>query len=579
MSSFASVPLLFFVHRLLVLLIPSLLFLPASIFGNGVTSLPCAARHYPDGIVCVCNATYCDGFTIPATISQSQAMVYTSTLAGKRFVQTTLDLVPFTDDKSAAEFNDFNKFDAQIEVQPMVRRQTLFGFGGAFTDAVGINLRSLSKHTRKRLLTAYFGDSGIRYTMGRVPIASCDFSTRVYSYCDVEGDFELKNFSLVKEDIHMKIPFIKHANRLTGGQLRLFASPWSAPGWMKETGRMKGGGPLKGPRNGVYYVSWARYFLRFFEEYRKWGVPFWGLTLQNEPSSSGWFKWYDFQAMYLNAKMQRDFARDLLGPLLHNHSAAIGQLKVIINDDNRFFLPSSPDLIFADTQASKFIDGVAVHWYWNRLFSVQRLQQTHDRHPDKFILPSEACNGWWWWPIVGHKGVMLGDWARGEAYARDIIENLEHWAVGWIDWNLCLNEGGGPTWMGNWVDAPVIVNGTADEFYKQPMFYAIGHFSKFIPPNSVHIQSTLITNIVSSKGRHRRDRQSLNGLTATAALDPVHNRLALVVQNRHETKAQRLRIVVVPDEKENGEGEGEDHELELTVEPNSLTTVLIPKQQ
>jgi glucosylceramidase len=70
----------------------------------------------------------------------------------------------------------------------------------------------------------------------------------------------------------------------------------------------------------------------------------------------------------------------------------------------------------------------------------------------------------------------LGDWRRGEKYAEDIIENLENWAIGWTDWNLCLNEGGGPSWIGNWVDSPIVVNASADEFYKQPMFYAIGHF-------------------------------------------------------------------------------------------------------
>lgn len=143
--------------------------------------------------------------------------------------------------------------------------QQIIGFGGAFTDAAGINLNTLSETTRKVLLTQYFSkEDGLGYTIGRVPMASCDFSTHEYSYDDVDGDLSLTHFNLTEEDFTLKIPYILQALQLaaSGEGLKLFSTPWSAPGWMKTNGHMKGGGELKGDINGDYYVTWANYFVR-----------------------------------------------------------------------------------------------------------------------------------------------------------------------------------------------------------------------------------------------------------------------------------------------------------------------------
>lgn len=165
-------------------------------------------------------------------------------------------------------------------------------------------MNSLSNGTRNRLLQSYFGPAGIGYTVGRVPIASCDFSTREYSYLDTPNDFNLTTFGLVDEDETAKIPYILAAQQLTGGKLRLFASPWSAPGWMKTNGRMKGGGQLKGPFLGQYYTTYSKYYSRFLEEYSKRGINFWAMTIQNEPSSGLDAHW-GWQTMYLSPAMQR----------------------------------------------------------------------------------------------------------------------------------------------------------------------------------------------------------------------------------------------------------------------------------
>ncbi|KIH62099.1 O-Glycosyl hydrolase family 30 [Ancylostoma duodenale] len=318
------------------------------------------------------------------TIPSGKVLVYVSSLAGKRFQKST---IPISEDSKTAA--------VEISVDARQEFQSIIGFGGAFTDSVGINLNSLSNTTRQRLLEAYFGRNGIGYNLGRVPIASTDFSTREYSYADVEGDMKMAEFSLKDEDFDYKIPYILTAMNLTGGNIRLFASPWSAPGWMKTNGRMKGGGTLKGKVNGPYYQSYATYLVRFVDE----------------------------------------------------------------------------EAIFNDPEATKYVDGIGVHWYLNFLMPASVLTTTHNRHPDKFLLATEACAG----STLIH-GPVMGDWYRAEEYAEDIITDLNNFVAGWTDWNLCLDEQGGPNWVSNFVDSPIIVNGAADEFYKQPMFYAMGHF-------------------------------------------------------------------------------------------------------
>uniref|UniRef100_A0A1I7XHV7 Glucosylceramidase n=1 Tax=Heterorhabditis bacteriophora TaxID=37862 RepID=A0A1I7XHV7_HETBA len=422
-----------------------------------------------------------------------------------------------------------------VTVDTRTQFQPVIGFGGAFTDSSGINMAALQDQTLQKLLEAYFGPTGLNYNIGRVPIASTDFSTREYSYDDVEGDFNLKEFKLEVEDIEYKviiispdfkitIPFIRRAMNLTKGNLRLFASPWSAPGWMKTTGRMKGGGALKEDK--AYHQAYANYFVRFFEEYAKYEVSFWGLTVQNEPTS-GAFPMYPWQTMLFTAKTQRDFVRNFLGPRLKN-SSVTKDLKVMALDDGRIMLPGWADTIFEDSETSKYVDGIAVHWYGNNYTPASVLTTTHERHPEKFILATEpyfaqifsafqACTGY----SMQH-GPILGDWYRAERYASDIITDFNNFVAGWTDWNLCLDETGGPNWVFNVVDSPIIVNRTANEFYKQPMFYAMGHFSKFVPRGAVRVNSKVTgTALIETTAVIHNGRRSLVLLNRNSKETPI----------------------------------------------------------
>lgn len=433
----------------------------------------CKPREFPGStsFTCVCTAMYCDTVEGYEPIPAGSFVVYTTTQHGDRLTKRTYQ----TSKKS-------NASDSSITytVNSTARYQTMTGFGGAFTDSAGYNILNLSTPAQDNLLKSYFHPSGIEYTFGRVPIASCDFSTRVYSYDDKVGDFSMKHFKLVDEDFKYKIPLIKRAQEISRRKINLVASPWSAPAWMKDNNKMTGGGRLIGNASGKYYEAYARYMVKFLDSYASQNVTFWGMTMLNEPSAGLFFN-YSFQSMLFSPENERDFVKLHLGPMVQSSSHS--NVKIIMLDDQRLFLPFWAEKILGDSDAAQYISGIGVHWYRDTISPIEKLDETHNNFPDQFILYTESSNGYELWS----EPVMLGDWSRGESYSEDVLWDVNHWVTGWIDWNLALDESGGPNWAKNFVDSSIIVSAKNDEFYKQPMFYHIGHFSKFIIPGSVRI--------------------------------------------------------------------------------------------
>ncbi|CAF0930114.1 unnamed protein product [Brachionus calyciflorus] len=441
-----------------------------SIFGD---RLPCQKRLYNTlySYVCVCNSTYCD------------------TVESVDYEQTDLFYQEYVTSSSGLRLEKFKqKFDSQpspssqlnLTIVKSKTYQSIFGFGGAITDSSGFNIYHLSPQSIDNLINSYFSKTGIEYNIIRVPVAGVDFSTRTYTYDDTPNDFNLTKFSLSQEDLEWKIPFIQSALKVSPKQIKLFASAWSAPPWMKTNNDYKGNGTLIGPVGGKYYQTWADYYVKFFKSYENFGLNFWAMTAQNEPTDGNIAK-FTFNALGFTPETQADFIVKNLGPKLKE--ANLG-LKIMILDDQRLFLPGWAEQVFShNPEAKKYVDGIAVHWYLDSLVPPKVLDWTHDKFPDKFIFATEACHA-----LAGlGPAVVLGSFDRAESYVRDIIEDLNHWVTGWTDWNLALDLKGGPNWAGNFVDSPILVNKSSDEFLKQPMFYAMGHFSKFIPEGSVRI--------------------------------------------------------------------------------------------
>ncbi|XP_078390176.1 lysosomal acid glucosylceramidase isoform X1 [Cetorhinus maximus] len=446
-------------------LLPLWTFLPVT------AGKPCAAQSFGGtSVVCVCNATYCDTIDPLVLPEKGYYLLYETSKAGKRLESKTGKILTNTKQQGLQLIFDVKK-----------KYQRIKGFGGAITDAAAINILSLSAGSQENLLRSYFSEEGIEYNIIRVPMASCDFSTHVYTYDDYPGDLDLQHFSLTEEDTKMKIPIIQAAKALSKRPLHLFASPWTAPSWMKTNNSPIGKGTLKGKPGGQYYKLWANYFIRFLDEYAKHNLTFWAVTIQNEPTT-GLISNYSFQCMGFTAELQRDFIVLDLGPALHNSPHKDVQLMIL--DDQRILLPYWAKVVLGDVHAAQYVHGVAVHWYLDLLTPADKtLGTTHYLFPEYYLFSTEACTGFMPWE---HR-VQLGSWERGAMYSRDIIQNLNYFVTGWTDWNMVLNLQGGPNWVKNFADSPVIVNSSQDTFYKQPMLYHMAHFSKFVPEGSLRV--------------------------------------------------------------------------------------------
>ncbi|KAG7202136.1 hypothetical protein KM043_015822 [Ampulex compressa] len=436
-----------------------------SVYANDCVRRKSVGSGDDDGHYCVCNATYCDSTpSLRKPLDPSKFNIVSSSKSGLRFQLS----------QGQFEKNVASDCPRKIVVDPSDRYQSIIGFGGAVTDSVGYNIKSLSSKAMKMLMRNYFGPEGLEYNIIRVPMAATDFSFRNYSYDDVSNDKSLSHFRLRAEDTKLKIPILRIAKYLSEKEIRLIATPWSASKWMKTSNSW----PNEGSLLPEYSQTWADYFVRFFQSYQNQDLDFWGLTPQNEPDI-GIYAGKIPTGMLMSTDQQRDLIVNYLWPAMQE--AGFKDIKILIGDlASRSGLLDWAKQVMGDEKARKVVAGSAVHWYYDNITSPDVLTETKEMFPEKIILYTEACSG-----VVTDPRVLLGSWQRGENYAKNIIEVLSHWVSGWVDWNIALNLEGGPSV--NHVDSPIIVNATADEFYKQPMFYAMGHFSKYIPPDSVRI--------------------------------------------------------------------------------------------
>ena len=370
---------------------------------------------------------------------------------------------------SPLEFSDKSREIEQttITVNTQKTYQTIEGFGGAFTEAAATTFYKMSPKIQEEILNAYFNPAeGNGYTLCRTHINSCDFSLGNYAYTEVDGDIDLKHFS-IEHDRQSLIPLIKSASSVDGAEFKLLASPWSPPAWMKTNGKMNSGGKLK-PE---YHNTWAKYYARYIKEYAKEDISIWGISVQNEPEAI-----QTWDSCVYSADEERDFVKNHLGPVLEKEG--LSNIKIIIWDHNRNYMYQRAKTVFDDPEASKYVWGTGFHWYDGDNFD--NLQLLHDAYPDKKLLFTEGCQ---------EGGLHLGSWDLGERYAHSMINDLNRWCVGFTDWNLILNEEGGPNHVGNYCSAPIIADTKTDKLHYQNSYYYIGHFSRFIKPGAKRVIS------------------------------------------------------------------------------------------
>jgi len=377
-----------------------------------------------------------------------------------------------------------------VRLQTNVLHQKVEGFGVAFTEASAVNFFQLPKEEQNSVIDLYFGEAGINLSMGRIHINSCDFSPASYSFDDVAGDFSLEHFDYgVTHDQEKMIPMVKLAMRAMEARgaessLKLVASPWSPPAWMKVPGKdgkqsMMGsddaGGLMPGHK---YYQAWSGYITKWVQAYADSGVPVWAVTPQNEPEFAA-----PWEACKWNATGESNWVNEYLGPTL---KAAFPDVKILAFDHNKDHLLAWTKEVIGNDKAN-WVDGMAFHWYsgvsrvMDGAYGYENVAAASNFAPGKLLINTEACS------CPGTVYKLTTGWFRAERLAHDIMYDLLHNAHGWISWNLLVDHAGGPNHLNNFCDAPMA---TLDDFsgvIVQPQFHYLGAFSKFVPPGSTRI--------------------------------------------------------------------------------------------
>lgn len=468
---------------------------------------PCNLRPFKTGLVCVCNETSCDTLEFKIPKEKGEVLILSTSNSGLRFHESkanfnqnkfTIPNGPYHFGSETSQIESTLKvlrlpprFEEPIDsvVNVSVNRtatyQKFIGFGGAFTGAVSFNLKSLSSdELRRHVYRSYFSKkTGIGYSMMRMSIGGCDFDLEPWAYNESpEHDPQLSSFNkLDKRDLE-KIDQINELKKVSeNADIKFVGAAWSPPPWMKTNGDWTGFSALRDE----YYQTWADYHLRFLELMSEKNLTFWAISTGNEPLNGVIMQnFVHFMSLGWLPKDQGKWVAENLGPTLRN-SPKTSNVKILAGDDQRYTFPWYFEKMYeGNLGADKYIDGLAVHWYADMFEGPANLDQTAAMFPTKFIIATEACLGDKPWHE--HKPV-LGYWPRAESYIIDIIEDLNHHVSGWIDWNLILDLNGGPNYARNFVEVPIVANGT--EIYKQPIFYALGHFSRFILPDSVRIRA------------------------------------------------------------------------------------------
>ncbi|MFT5169182.1 MAG: glucosylceramidase, partial [Saprospiraceae bacterium] len=381
--------------------------------------------------------------------------------------------------------------EVAIFVNPNKTFQSLLGIGGAITDASAEVLAVMPEDKQAELVKAYYDlTEGIGYSLLRTHIHSCDFSKASYTYVSDE-DKSLKTFS-IEHDQQFRIPLIKKAIATAGGTLPLYVSPWSPPAFMKDTKEMLRGGKLL-PE---FADAWALYYTKFIKAYEKEGMPIWGLTIQNEPMATQ--RW---ESCIYTAEEERDFLKNHLGPTMEKEG--LGDKKIIVWDHNRDLINHRANTIFDDPEASKYAWGIGFHWYENWTGGEPmfvNLGNIKESYPSKNLIFTEGCN-------ENFDPEKYQFWPNAERYGRSMINDFNSGTVAWTDWNILLDETGGPNHVGNLCFAPIHADTKTGELVYTPSYYYIGHFSKFIRPEAKRVStvssrsSLLSTSFINEDGK------------------------------------------------------------------------------
>ena len=334
-----------------------------------------------------------------------------------------------------------------VNIYPDITYQSFIGFGGAITESSAYCYSLLSDEKKKEFLHDYFVN--INYSLCRLTIGSCDFSLSNYSYSNKS---DLSDFSIEK-DMKYIIPLIKDALAVNPN-LCFLASPWSPPGFMKNTKIRTHGGKLLDK----YKRTYAKYLAKYITSYKELGIRIDYITVQNEPNAVQ--RW---ESCIYTPEEEADFVCNYLFPEFEMQNI---DTKILIYDQNKEKLFSRALAEFNTPTLKDKVSGIAFHWYTGNHF--ENINLCREVFSDKLLFHTEGCAGF----------NLNNPYAK--EYAYDILNDLNSGINGYMDWNILLDSKGGPWHVKNPCNSPCMLNENNTDYIKTLAYYYIGHFSKFI---------------------------------------------------------------------------------------------------
>ena len=236
--------------------------------------------------------------------------------------------------------------------------------------------------------------------------------------------------------------------------------------------------------------------MKFIQAYEKENIPIWGLSVQNEPMATQ--RW---ESCVYTGEDERDFIKNHLGPALYKNNMAAK--KLIAWDHNRDLIYQRAATVLNDKEAAKYVWGIGFHWYepWTGgTMQFENVKRVAESFPDKHLIFTEGC-------VESFSLARVHEWSLGERYGRSMINDFNAGTAAWTDWNVFLDETGGPNHAHNFCFAPVHANTSTGELYYTNAYYYIGQFSKFIRPGAKRIISAssrselLTTAFINTDGK------------------------------------------------------------------------------
>ena len=438
-----------------------------------------------------------------------------------RVLITTADSALLLATRGPLELRSVSDSVPEITIDPSLRYQEMQGFGYTLTGGSAQLIHAMSVPARRALLEELFlaSDSTLGISYLRLSLGASDLDAEVFSYSDVpagETDADLKAFSLDPDRRHL-IPVLREILEINPS-IRLMASPWSPPRWMKDNGASKGGSLLP-----EYYPAYADYFVRYVQGMAGEGITIDAVTVQNEPLHPG-----NNPSLLMLPGEQAEFVGRHLGPAF---AAAGLDTRIVIYDHNAD-RPDYPLTVLADSLARHYVDGSAFHLYGG---TIDALTEVHDAYPDKHLYFTEQ------W--IGAPGNFAEDlrWHVREL----IIGATRNWAETVLEWNLAADPDQQPHTEGGCTRCLGALTIDGDAVRRNTAYYIIGHASRAVPPGSYRIRST-----------------ATDGLPNVAFLTPAGEIVVIVLNDSDERADFRIG--------------NRGRALSARLEPGSVGTYLLP---